>query len=195
MNKKDVTEFFDSLAGIWDDEMIKSQWKIDKILDISEVSQGKRILDVACGTGVLIPDYIDRKVKKCVGIDISENMIKIAKSKFGNCVNTQFLCADAECEKFEDKFDCIIIYNAFPHFVNPDKLFENLAECLDSGGRITIAHGMSRDALIRHHSGRAENVSTILPQAECLAEMMNRYFEPDTIISDDEIYIVSGRKL
>lgn len=195
MNKKDVREFFDSLADSWDDNMIKSQWKIDKIFDISEVTPGKKILDVACGTGVLIPDYINRRVSKCVAVDISEKMTEIAKSKFGKYKNIEFLCADAEYEKFEDEFDCVIIYNAFPHFINPVKLFENLSECLKQGGRITIAHGMSREALIRHHSGSAEKFSTILPEADSLAEMMSTYFEIDTRISDDELYIVSGKKI
>lgn len=194
MNKKDVREFFDSLAESWDNDMIKIQWKIDKIFDISEVTAGKKILDVGCGTGVLIPDYVKRKVLKCVAVDISEKMTQIAKSKFSNYENVEFLCADAEYAEFDDNFDCVIIYNAFPHFVNSAKLLENLSGCLKYGGRITVAHGMSRKALIKHHSGRAEKVSTILPEADNLAEMMSPYFEIDTIISDNELYIVSGKK-
>lgn len=61
-------------------------------------------------------------------------------------------------------------------------------------GRITIAHGMSRETLIKHHSGSAEMISTILPKAEDLAKIMKAYFNTDTIISTDEIYIVSGIK-
>jgi hypothetical protein len=53
---------------------------------------------------------------------------------------------------------------------------------------------MSRDALIKHHSGRAEKVSSILPEADELAKIMESYFEVDTKISTDEIYIVSGKK-
>ena len=195
MDKKAVTEFFDSLADSWDAEMIKDQWKIDKILDIAEITENKKILDVACGTGVLIPDYIKRGVAKCVAVDISNRMIEIARSKFSNYKNIELLCADAEQMKVADKFDCVIIYNAFPHFVNPVQLFKNLSECLECGGRITVAHGMSREALIKHHSGRAEKVSTILPEADKLAQTMKPYFEADAVISTDEIYIVSGKKI
>ncbi len=195
MEKKAITAFFDSLADSWDNDMIKIQWKIDKILDVTDVTQGKKVLDVACGTGILIPDYIKRKVAKCVAVDISNNMIEVAKSKFGEYKNIEFLCADAEHLEFVDKFDCVVIYNAFPHFVNQNQLFENLSKCLKPDGRITVAHGMSREALIKHHSGRAEKVSTVLPEAEKLAEIMKPYFEIDTIVSTDEIYIVSGKKL
>ncbi len=195
MDKKNVMEFFDSLANSWDDNMIKIQWKIDKILYVAEVNESKKILDVACGTGVLIPDYIKRGVAKCVAVDISNKMIEIAKSKFGKYKNVELLCADAEHFTVNDKFDCVIIYNAFPHFVNPTQLFKNLSKCLKCGGRITIAHGMSREDLIKHHSGSAEKVSAILPEVDSLADMMWPYFEIDTRISTDDLYIVSGKKM
>ena len=194
MDKKEITAFFDSLAESWDTDMIKTQWKIDKILDVAEVSEGKTVLDVACGTGVLVTDYIDRKVNKCVAVDISEKMIEIAKCKFHDFRSIEFICGDAECYDFNQKFDSIVVYNAFPHFANRTQLFENLSEHLNNNGRITIAHSMSRESLIQHHSGRAEKVSTILPEAEELAKIMKPFFETDTIISTDEIYIVSGKK-
>lgn len=194
MDKREVEAFFDLLADSWDADMVKIQWKIDKILDIAEVSEGKTVLDVASGTGVLIPDYIIRKVKKCVAIDISKNMIEIAKSKFSEYKNIEYVCDDAEKYKFNEKFDCIIIYNAFPHFANRNLLFENMSKHLKNSGRITVAHGMSRDALIKHHSGKAKSVSSALPAADELAEIMMPYFEIDTKISKNEIYIVSGKK-
>ncbi len=193
MDKKVVSAFFDSLADLWDSNMIKIQWKIDKTLDVAEVTEGKNVLDVACGTGVLIPDYLKRNVKKCVAVDISQRMIEIARSKFGKYENVELLCADAERFEFSEKFDSVIIYNAFPHFADPKMLFENLSKHLDNGGRITVAHGMSREALIKHHSGAAENVSTVLPEADKLAETMKSFFDIDTVISTDEIYIVSGK--
>lgn len=194
MDKRSVAAFFDFLADSWDADMVRTQWKIDKILDVAEISEGKTVVDVACGTGVLIPDYLKRGVGKCVGVDLSKNMIEIAERKFGENENVEFICADAETCDFNGKFDSAVIYNAFPHFADRARLFENLSKHLVHGGRITVAHGMSRAALIAHHSGKAKNVSTILPDADELAEMMAPLFEIDTKISTDEIYIVSGIK-
>ena len=195
MDKKQVAEFFDNLAEVWDIDMVKNQSKIDDILDKAEVTEGKYVLDVACGTGVLIPDYIKRKVSKCVAIDISDKMIEKAKSKFNGYKNVELLCGDAEAFDFKDEFDCIVIYNAFPHFVDRDKLFKNLLKCLRTDGRITVAHGMGRDALIRHHSGSAKNVSTVLPEIEEMVRLMSKYFDVDVSISTDDIYIASAKKL
>ena len=195
MDKKQVAEFFDNLAEVWDIDMINNQSKIDDILDKAEVTEGKYVLDVACGTGVLIPDYIKRKVSKCVAIDISDKMIEKAKGKFSEYKNVELLCGDAEAFDFKDEFDCIVIYNAFPHFVDRDKLFKNLLKCLRTDGRITVAHGMGREALIRHHSGSAKNVSTILPEIEEMVRLMSKYFDVDVSISTDDIYIASAKKL
>ena len=79
---KEVIEFFDRLAPGWDAEMIRSDEIIGIILDHAGVTEGKDILDVACGTGVLIPDYLKRSVASVTGIDISPKMAKIAKEKF-----------------------------------------------------------------------------------------------------------------
>lgn len=60
MNKKDVKEFFDNLAPEWEINLVKNDSKINTILDYAGVDYGKRILDVACGTGVLFPYYMER---------------------------------------------------------------------------------------------------------------------------------------
>lgn len=52
IDKADVIEFFDRCAPSWDAELIRSDRKINIILDNAGVGEGSRVLDVACGTGV-----------------------------------------------------------------------------------------------------------------------------------------------
>ncbi len=191
MEKKDVINFFDNLADSWDEGQIAKVAIIEKILDNGGVEHHKEVLDIACGTGVLFPFYFKRKVKSVTGIDISSEMVKIAKGKFPE---TEIICGDAEEHSFGKKFDVIMIYNAFPHFPNPEKLIENLTGYLKENGRISIAHSMSRAQLQKHHSGRASKVSLELPPAEVLEGILKPYFNIDIIISDDEMYQVSGIK-
>ncbi len=192
MEKSKVIEFFDKCAPSWDKEMIRFDARINKILDYSGISEEKSVLDVACGTGVLIPDYLARNVSKVVGVDISPKMIDIARGKFSSPA-VEFICADVE-ELEMGGFDACVVYNAFPHFENPARLIENLWEKLKDGGRLTVAHGDSRDKINAHHKARAMGVSNILMESEELKELFAAHFKVDVCISNDEIYIVSGVK-
>ena len=63
MNKADVIAFFDRCAPEWDADMIRNEPVIQTILDNADVCAGIDVLDVACGTGVLVPDYTSIQVE------------------------------------------------------------------------------------------------------------------------------------
>lgn len=191
MLKEDVIEFFDRYATNWDAEMIRDDRIINIILDNALVSEGKEVLDVACGTGVLIPDYLTRKVKSVTAVDISPNMVQIAQSKFHQ-ENVNILCADIETAEFEHKFDCIIVYNAFPHFPEPENLIRVLASQLNPGGTLTVAHGMSRAQIDKCHAGAAKKVSNTLIAENELADIFENYLQVIKKESNDEMYQVVG---
>ncbi len=192
MNKGEIKAFFDSLAPCWDENQKRKDEVINLILDKSGVAEGVRVLDVACGTGVLFGDYLSHKVLSVTGVDISGEMLKIAEGKFPE---VKLICADAEEYAFNESYDVIMIYNAFPHFADSDRLFANLSKVLETGGRLTVAHGMSMKELEKCHSGSAVKVSLPLPEKEALAKIMSPYFEVDVQISDDRMYMVSGIKM
>ena len=194
MEKKDVIEFFDRCAPTWDAEMIKSDVKIGKILDNAEVGPGMDILDVACGTGVMFDYYLDRNVASVTGIDIAPEMAKIAAEKYAGEAKIQVLCGDVEEHAFNRKFDRIVVYNAFPHFPKPKRLIKTLAGLLKEDGRLTVAHGMSREAIDGHHSGAASKVSNGLMSAENLKRIFDAHFDVEVVISNRHMYQVSGVK-
>ena len=194
MDKKDVIEFFDRCAPGWDADMIKSDVKIGKILDNAEVGEGMDVLDVACGTGVMFPYYLERNVASVTGIDISPEMAKIAQEKFREEARVQVVCADVEEYAFDRKFDVIVVYNAFPHFPEPAQLIKTLCGLLNEGGRLTIAHGASREAIDGHHSGAASKVSNGLMSADSLKKLFDPLFEVEIMISNSRMYQVSGFK-
>jgi len=193
MQKKDVIQFFDRYAPQWDADMIIDDQIVSLILDNASVSKDKHCLDVACGTGVLTPYYLDRKVASLTGVDISPEMIRIAKNKFTQ-PTVQFICGDIETEVIERDFDCVVMYNAFPHFADPEQIISVLAGLLAPGGLLTVAHGMSREAINHHHSGAASKVSNGLPSAEELSHVFAKYLDVTTLIDDDRMYQVVGRR-
>ena len=104
------------------------------------------------------------------------------------------LCADVETRHFESPFDCIVVYNAFPHFFDPAHLIEKLADDLKAGGILTVAHGMSRERINQHHSGSASEVSVSLMDVDALAELFAPFFDVTVKISNERMYQVAGVK-
>lgn len=192
IDKADVIEFFDRRAPSWDAELIRSDRKINIILDNAGVREGSRVLDVACGTGVLIPDYI-RRGADVTGIDISPEMIKLAERKYAG-TGVRFICGDIETADVGQGFDAIVVYNAFPHFPDPERLIFRLSGLLAEGGVLTVAHGMSREKIDAHHHGSASKVSMGLMPAEQLAEIFGRHLDVTAVISDEDMYQVAGKR-
>ena len=193
IDQKDVIAFFDKQAANWDAELIRSDEKIRKILTGAGIGAGSKVLDVACGTGVLIPDYLERGVSSVTAIDISPEMIRIAGNKYpekGGKV--RLLCGDVETTDVGDGYDAIMVYNAFPHFPDPVRLIRHLSGLLRTGGTLTIAHGASRKVIDAHHLGPASKVSNGLMPAEELAEIFSSFLKVTLVISDDQMYQVTG---
>jgi demethylmenaquinone methyltransferase/2-methoxy-6-polyprenyl-1,4-benzoquinol methylase len=193
MNKTIMIDFFDRYAPQWDADMVRDEAVIDTILTNAGIRAGVSVLDVASGTGVLVPDYLERGVASVTCVDISPKMIAYAGKKFDQD-QVRLICADVEAVSFESLFDCIVVYNAFPHFFNPASLIKNLADNLKPGGVLTVAHGMSRDAINHHHEGSARLVSIELMQVDELVKLFEPHFRVTTKISDDRMYQVAGVK-
>ena len=186
MNKQDVITFFDHYASTWDADMIRNESVINTILDNGGVTTGCTVLDVACGTGVLFPDYLQRKVQSVTAVDISPEMARIAAGKYPNSP-IEVICGDIETLSLDQKFDCCMVYNAFPHFPDPKHLIAVLASHLKPGGTLSVAHGMSRERINRHHEGRASKVSMGLLSEQELANIFSNYLEVTTVISSEEM--------
>ena len=191
MNQQDVIAFFDRLAPGWDADMIKDDEIINTILENAGITAGMDVLDVACGTGVLFPDYLNRQVASLTAIDISPEMVKIAKGKFPQVI---VHCGDVLTADLGRKFDAIMVYNAFPHFPDPDALIAKLSGLLNPGGTLTVAHGMSRAAIDRHHEGPASKVSIGLMHEDLLEDLFTKRLTVTTKIADNRMYQVTGKK-
>lgn len=194
LSKTDVINFFDERASSWDAEMIRNDDIINTILDNAEVTENKTVLDVACGTGVLFPDYLKRNVKSILGVDISKAMIEIAAGKIEGS-RIKVICTDMEEADLHEQFDCVVVYNAFPHFSDPQKIISNLARHTKKGGTMTIAHGMGKKMLDNLHHNRAHKVSNGLMEADELAALFEPYFKVTVCISEENMYQIVGRRI
>lgn len=193
MDKQEIISFFDRVASEWDSHLVVDERKIDCILAAVGELHGRTALDVACGTGVLFPYYLQRGAAQVIGVDISPEMARIAADKQQD-PRVKVLCDDIETVPVLQQCDCCVVYNAFPHFAKPERLAAALAEWTKPDGRVVIAHSMSLKDLQRHHAGQAKRVSRKMLSVGEMQALLSPWFVVDTMVSDEEKYIVAGTR-
>ena len=85
--------------------------------------RGKKILDVGCGSGVYSVDFARRGAGRVVGVDFSENMLKLARQEAERHQVTdmcEFIQADFLELDLEEKFDISIAMGVFDYV--PDQV-------------------------------------------------------------------------
>lgn len=194
IEKQAIIDYFNKQAKIWDEQTIRDDGKVAFILDKAGVGRDKSILDVACGTGVLFPDYLACNVKKILGVDIASKMVDVAQEKYKDNEKVELLVGDIAEIQLSEKFDCILIYNALPHLPSVSDLISRLSDLLKPEGRLTVAHGMGRAWINQIHDLTPEQVSADLMSAEDLAKIISLSLNVDTVIDNAEMYMVSAYK-
>jgi len=94
------------------------------------------VLDYGCGTGTTSCELANQ-VKEIHAIDISSNMIEIAKKKAeaNNIRNVDFLVADIFNERYKkDSFDRILAFNMLHTIPNPQNVIQRINELLKPDG-------------------------------------------------------------
>jgi len=98
---------------------------------------GKSVLDLGCGTGIftfLLEQYAPQKL---VGLDLSEEMLRIAARKAEEKHSAaQFILADAErCAEYVDApFDFVFSSTTTHYIEDLPAFFRSVCKCLKSGG-------------------------------------------------------------
>ena len=193
MSLEKIREYFGSLAQSWDDHLSEDPEKIKSILDAGGISEGQRVVDIACGTGVLFDHILRRRPALLMGVDVCDAMAQIARNKFCDerlKVATQdFLCLE------EYGFDRAVIYNAYPHFFDKAALAKKICDVLGNRGRFVLAHGQGRHIVNGVHKGKKENgVSVALQAAAIESKWFEPFFDIDMVEDSKGLYIISGTK-
>lgn len=191
----EVKEFFDSLAPSWDANQPDREAAIKALIERVDIHEGDSVLDLACGTGTITSFLHDFSGSDVYGLDLSPKMIEIAKAKYLDRPWAHFEEGDFLSWDKEEKFDVIVLYNAYPHFKDPALLSERFAKHLNEGGRFAIIHSLGREELDKHHAHVPAEVSRSLlsPSEEALS------FAKDFSIflqeEGEHHYLLAGAKL
>ena len=195
IDKDKVRGFFDQLAPEWDERLVVYPDKMERILDAAGIRPGCDVLDIACGTGVMVGYYLGRGARRVTAVDFSGRMASICQAKHAGDARVEVLCADAESCAFPQSYDAVMVFNAFPHFPDPQVLIAHAGAYVKPGGTFTVAHDLGRKKLDDHHSGVASAVSHGMMHEDDVAALFGPQFDVRTKVSEPDIFIVSATRV
>jgi len=184
-------EFFNKLAPSWRDGGGLDDGKIKSLLAQIPLKRGLRVLDVACGAGVLDACLLSMGLD-VDGIDIAENMIEKARQ---NAANRGANYAVADFYTYSARpYDCILAFDCYPHFTDKKSFAGQAYALLKEGGTLWIFFDQSRESVNGKHGGRASPVSVPLKSAEEEAENFSEGFNLIRLVDDDGRYTLGFMK-
>lgn len=141
MTEAKTREQYNRLASIYD-----RRWRsyvthsLNFLKDWTQIPPDAVVLDVACGTGEFERLLVEENlVQQIVGVDISENMLAIARHKLHPHPHVSFCSAPASALPFSDQsFDVVVSANAFHYFDNPETALAEMKRVLKSDGTVVI---------------------------------------------------------
>ncbi|ALN61238.1 methyltransferase family protein [Lysobacter antibioticus] len=113
----------------------------DRLVEAVSAS-AREVLDIGCGTGAVALALARRlgAAGRCVGIDISEPMIALARTRAdAEGGSAEFLCADAQTHAFAPaRFDAIVSRFGVMFFADPVAAFANLRRAAKQGAELHL---------------------------------------------------------
>ncbi len=137
-------EGYNLYADIYNNNVVYlNTFEENTVLKLMGNLTNKKALDIGCGTGRLIQDLINSGAD-VTAIDVSEEMVKIAKNKF-RTVNISV--ADVENLPFEDNsFDFVVASFLIVHLKTLTKAFDEIYRVLKDGGEFLVTNINQRKA-------------------------------------------------
>jgi ubiquinone/menaquinone biosynthesis C-methylase UbiE len=130
-------------AEIYEREMVPAifaRWAPDTI-ELAQVRTGQRVLDVACGTGVVTRLLADRvgPSGRVVGLDLSPVMLAAARARVRNA-NVEWREASAQSIPLPDgAFDAVVCQQGLQFFPDKAMALAEMRRVLVPGGRLALA--------------------------------------------------------
>jgi len=171
-NRRSVFEVYNKI-GDWFAENRPQNLMEKNYLDklISLIPTGGCILDVGCGTGFPILNYLVEKGYSVTGVDASEKMISLAERNFPS---EEFVLADMRMLSLGKKYDAVVAWHSFFHLPASDQpdmftIFQNHLNpkgilLFTSGSTGGEAWGMNGGENLFHASLDSDEYKTLLEE-------------------------------
>ena len=140
---KKLAKYYD-LIYHWKDYE-KEAHSIKDLIKKYKKSDGNKLLDVGCGTGKHLECFLDDF--SCMGIDINNEMVEVAKTKFKDAIFEQ---GDMIDFNLKTEFDVILcLFSSIGYvktYFNLEKTIQNFKNHLKKGGVLIIEPWFTKSA-------------------------------------------------
>ena len=136
-----LVDFFDRIAPAYDSWAGGQHERVAaRLVDVAAPQKGEQVLDVGTGTG-LVAHLVAPRVSpgSVIGIDLSDNMLALARSKKSK--NVQFLGMAAERLVFKpETFDLVTMGETLAYVSDPNDALAEAHRVLRAGGRLAVSN-------------------------------------------------------
>lgn len=147
------------------------------------IPQYSEILDLGCGSGKPIADYLIQHDHKITGVDSSDVMIEMAQQNFPE---HYWLQADMRTVEFDQKFNAILAWDSFFHLTPNDQrqMFRQFARFAQQGTVLMFSSGPSHGEAIGDLFGDALYHASLAPE-EYRALLKQSGFKVIKMVAED----------
>lgn len=169
----------------WADQQVGPFKSTAEIVRIAKIKPDDKVLDVACGTGVVskeISQFLGPQ-GLLVGIDLSRTALSIAKKSIA-FQNSNFVEMDAENIGLSFKFDKATCQYGLMFFPDSVKVLQSIRNILKDNGMLAVAvHGLAEDVPYFSTIMKPilEHIPDIRPEG---TPTVHRFGNPDSLKSE-----------
>ncbi|WP_254821319.1 methyltransferase domain-containing protein [Haloglomus halophilum] len=139
-NKARARFFYKYLSKVYDEinPFIWNEEMRNEALELFDIDEGDRVLDVGCGTGFATEGLLEY-TEDVYGLDQSEHQLEKAYAKFGTRGQVKFHRGDAERLPFkDDTFDALWSSGSIEYWPNPVDALEEFRRVVKPGGPVLV---------------------------------------------------------
>ena len=152
------------------------------LIDRVSKLQGKRVLDVGCGGGIL-SESMSRKGAEVTGIDLGEKALKVAQLhglESGVKVDYRLISVEALANEMPQSFDVVTCMELLEHVPDPAAVVEACTKLLKPGGTVFFSTINRNPKAYMYAVVGAEYVLNLLPRG---THEYEKFIKPSELVS------------
>jgi len=198
--------FFNERAEQWLDMWYKNEEagdysrydnEFERLFDLTALQPGDAVLDLGCGSGVMVPYILDRigPEGSLQEVDYAEKMIEVNRRLHDDPRVTFTVAGVDELDVPQAGFDTVFCFSCFPHFHRKAETLGVIHRALKPGGKVVIAHFDSSQDINDHHRKHECVMHDHLPgETEMRNLLCEAGFTVEAFIDESGFYYVGACK-